>query len=75
MKKFAVNKNTREMSIDGNLAGVGWTEQMDTDVKEFGKKIAYAVTKCMFIKMVEKHQLTFGDRIALKTKLSLIFDV
>jgi len=75
MKKFEVNKNTRELLIDGKLAGVGWTEQMDNDVVKFGRKIVFAITKCMYIKMIEKHTLNFGDRIALKNKLSLIFDV
>lgn len=75
MKKFEVNKKTRELLIDGELAGVGWTAQMDKDIQKFGKKIVFVITKCMYIKMIEKYSLSIGDRIALQSRLRLIFDV
>jgi len=73
MKNITINKQSREVLIDGNLAGVGWTEQMEKDVAKFGNKISLTVTKCMFIKLNEKYDLNPWEIFRFRNLLQNIF--
>ncbi len=73
MKDVTFDKESREVLIDGIHAGVGWTEQMDKDIAKFGKKISMAVTKCLFIKVTEKHNLNQWELFRFQESLRALF--